>query len=368
MLWLLMLAGAAAAQNQNQKQNLSCVEVPQGVVCGTLLLMPRHEHLEFTTFWYWVYAAVGVVLVVVMAFGNGLVLAYSSIDPLRIEVMLRSGRRRQAELLRRVVLQRNWMLVTLLLVIAVASEALPLVLGKIVGDLGAILVSVVAVMFFGELLPQSLCAAHGVVIGTWLAWPTLLTMWLVAPLSYPLSRMLNRLLGPDELRMYSRAELAHLVALHRQHGILGADEERMIVGTLTLATRTVGTCMRPMQRVMRLRADDAVGRPLYEQLRCWGFTRLPVIDDSAPPGVWATQNCVPRVAGVLHVHEALNAAEGTPVRRLRLAAERTVDINDTLLAALQQIRTDRGNMLTVYDRDGMLRGIVTLRDVLASLL
>jgi metal transporter CNNM len=37
--------------------------------------------------------------------------------------------------------------------------------------IAAILVSVTAILFFGEIIPQAICARHGLAIGAFLAWP-----------------------------------------------------------------------------------------------------------------------------------------------------------------------------------------------------
>jgi len=51
----------------------------------------------------------------------------------------------------------HWLLVTLLLCNAAAMEALPLFLDKMMPGYLAIIVSVTAVLFFGEVIPQALC-------------------------------------------------------------------------------------------------------------------------------------------------------------------------------------------------------------------
>lgn len=48
--------------------------------------------------------------------------------------------------------------VTLLLCNAVAMEALPIFLDKIMSEVAAIIVSVTAVLFMGEIFPQAICS------------------------------------------------------------------------------------------------------------------------------------------------------------------------------------------------------------------
>lgn len=68
------------------------------------------------------------------------------------------------------VLQRgkHWVLVSLLLGNVIVNETLPIVLDQEVkGGWFAVLVSTTLIVIFGEVIPQSLCAKHGLSIGAW---------------------------------------------------------------------------------------------------------------------------------------------------------------------------------------------------------
>lgn len=62
---------------------------------------------------------------------------------------------------------RHWVLVSLLLGNVLVNETLPVFLDSISGGGGlwAILISAAAIVVFGEVLPQALCARHGLRIG-----------------------------------------------------------------------------------------------------------------------------------------------------------------------------------------------------------
>ena len=57
------------------------------------------------------------------------------------------------------------MLCTLLIGNAIAMEALPIFLDRMVGPIIAILLSVTCVLLFGEIIPQAVCSKYGVAIG-----------------------------------------------------------------------------------------------------------------------------------------------------------------------------------------------------------
>lgn len=56
------------------------------------------------------------------------------------------------------VVKPHWLLCTLLLCNAACMEALPLFLDRLLNPVGAILLSVTAILLFGEIIPQALCS------------------------------------------------------------------------------------------------------------------------------------------------------------------------------------------------------------------
>ena len=84
---------------------------------------------------------------------SGLTMGLLSLDILTLKVMRDGGtakEKRHAEKILPIVQRHHLLLVTLLLGNAAAVEAMPIFLDKISGPITAILVSVTAVLIFGE--------------------------------------------------------------------------------------------------------------------------------------------------------------------------------------------------------------------------
>merc|ERR1712151_789948 len=99
---------------------------------------------------------------------SGLTLGLLSMERLDLRVTMLSGNEKEkirAQKVETLLKHEHLLLVTLLLFNALAMEALPVVLGRIVPETYAILISVTAVLFFGEILPQAICKAFGLAIG-----------------------------------------------------------------------------------------------------------------------------------------------------------------------------------------------------------
>ena len=84
---------------------------------------------------------------------SGLTMGLLSLDIVSLEVLKRSGKPRQQKYAGRIinlVRQHHLLLVTLLLANAAAVESMPIFLDKITNEIVAILISVTAVLVFGE--------------------------------------------------------------------------------------------------------------------------------------------------------------------------------------------------------------------------
>jgi metal transporter CNNM len=78
-------------------------------------------------------------------------------------------------------------------------EALPLFLDKIVPEFLAIIISVVLVLLFGEIIPQAICTGpEQVRIAAMVAPLTKSLMWFTYPISYPIAKLLDYLLGEHD--------------------------------------------------------------------------------------------------------------------------------------------------------------------------
>lgn len=95
-----------------------------------------------------------------------------SLDLLSLKVLRSGGNAKQkkyAATILPIVERHHLLLVTLLLANAAAVEGMPIFLDRISNPIIAILVSVSAVLLFGEIIPQALCTRYGLAIGYYLS-------------------------------------------------------------------------------------------------------------------------------------------------------------------------------------------------------
>jgi hypothetical protein len=126
------------------------------------VLLPTHagEH-DLTPSQRIMFMTISVGLVIAAGLMSGLTLGLMSMDLVELEVLKRSGTAKEQKYsaaIYPIVSNQHFLLVTLLLCNACAMEALPLFLDRLADPVTAILISVTAVLVFGEVLPQAVCS------------------------------------------------------------------------------------------------------------------------------------------------------------------------------------------------------------------
>ncbi|MEW5303613.1 MAG: hypothetical protein WDW36_006288 [Sanguina aurantia] len=198
------------------------------------------------------YGVLCVFLVCTAGMMSGLTLGLMSLDMVDMEVLKRSGTPKEqqyAAAIMPVISNSHFLLVTLLLCNAAAMEALPIFLERLASPVVAILLSVTAVLFFGEIIPQAVCSKYGLAIGASLAWLVRIIMALCSPIAWPLGKLLDVLLGTEQHVLFRRKQLKALVDLHGEGGGMGGklseDEIKIITGALDLTSKVAYRSMTP---------------------------------------------------------------------------------------------------------------------------
>eukprot|EP00049_Salpingoeca_infusionum_P027013 m.29619 g.29619 ORF g.29619 m.29619 type:complete len:228 (-) comp9188_c0_seq2:1158-1841(-) len=150
-----------------------------------------------------------VLLIVCAGIFSGLTLGMLSLDSTHLQVLIEGGKpheQKYAKKIKPLVKRHHLLLVTLLLANAGVNETLPLFLDKLVPEYVAIIISVTAVLLFGEVIPQALCSKYGLAIGAFFSPFVWFCVVITFPLSYPLSKLLDVLLGTCSKRMQQAQE------------------------------------------------------------------------------------------------------------------------------------------------------------------
>ncbi|XP_075495647.1 DUF21 domain-containing protein At5g52790-like [Primulina tabacum] len=237
---------------------------------------------------FWVYLVISVNLVCFAGLMSGLTLGLMSLSLVDLEVLIKAGRpedRKNAEKIYPIVKNQHLLLCTLLIYNSLAMEALPIFLDALLpADWGAILISVTFILAFGEIIPQSVCSRYGLSIGARLSVLVRLLVLIVFPFSYPISKLLDLLLGKSHSALLRRAELKTLVDMHGNEagkgGELTHDETTIISGALDLTEKTARDAMTPLSKVFSLDLNAKFDNDTMDLIISSGHSRIPIYSGS----------------------------------------------------------------------------------------
>ncbi|CAK9865792.1 unnamed protein product [Sphagnum jensenii] len=243
------------------------------------------EEIAYGTPWWWIYAGISAALVLFAGIMSGLTLGLMSLGLMDLEVLQQSGteeEKKQAATILPVVKEQHQLLVTLLLCNAAAMEALPIFLDTMFNEVVAVILSVTFVLAFGEVIPQALCSRHGLAIGANFVWLVKILMVLCFPISYPVGKVLDYLLGHSESALFRRAQLKALVSIHGKEagrgGDLTHDETTIIQGALDMTEKTALDSMTPIESTFSLDIQSKLDWETLEKILARGHSRVPVYD------------------------------------------------------------------------------------------
>ena len=101
------------------------------------------------------------------------------------------------------------------------NNSLTIVLDSMTGGGGALAVvfATLAIVIFGEIIPQSICSRHGLAVGAYTIWLTKLFMLITFPLSFPISLILDKVLGQEMGTVYDKKKLIELLPVTDLDGL-----------------------------------------------------------------------------------------------------------------------------------------------------
>ena len=214
---------------------------------------------------------------------------------------------------------------------------------------------------FAEIVPKRLGLSNPEALAVMLSRPMMLVSLLASPLVSTLGffadiilRLFGRKRTPEDTM--SEDELRMMVDQGMASGVLHAAEHRMVHGALSLDLITAERLMTPSNRVVWLNLDDT-DEVNWRKVVASGHTWFPVFRGSPdrPLGV----------VSVKRLWANLSLAGSASIKDL-LTEPPTVPPQCTGTQLLEKFRKDKIHIALVTDEFGRVRGVVSLNDVLES--
>ncbi|KTF78922.1 hypothetical protein cypCar_00037497 [Cyprinus carpio] len=305
---------------------------------------------------------------------SGLNLGLMALDPMELRIVQNCGTEKEknyAKKIEPVRSQGNYLLCSLLLGNVLVNTTLTILLDDIAGSgLIAIVVSTIGIVIFGEIVPQAICSRHGLAVGANTILLTKFFMILTFPASYPVSKLLDHVLGQEIGTVYNREKLLEMLRVTDPYNDLVKEELNIIQGALELRTKTVEDVMTPLRDCFMIAADAILDFNTMSEIMESGYTRIPVYEG---------EKC--HIVDLLFVKDLafVDPDDCTPLKTITKFYSHPLHFvfNDTKLdAMLEEFKKGKSHLAIVQrvNNEGEgdpfyeVLGIVTLEDVIEEII
>ncbi len=304
---------------------------------------------------------IALVLISLSALFSGLTLGLFTFDPHTLKRRAELGDTQAAKIypLRQ---RGNLLLTTLLLGNVTVNTALAVYLGTLFESVAAGFIATAVIFVFGEITPQAIFSRHAMRLCA-LASPLVrLAIFVFYPVAWPISYILDMVLGNELPRMYSKNELMHIISEHEEseHSPIDADEERILHGALKFSHRKVSEVMTPLDAVAMFDCEQRLTRAFIEEAANLGYSRYPIY-----------QKRRANIIGILYTKDLLVEDEDIAVKDTEAAFERRflkVRAHQLLDEVLSRMLKQKRHLAVVYTTEDACVGVITLEDIIEEII
>ena len=223
------------------------------------------------------------VLLVLSGLFSGLNLGLMSLDPTELTIVQNSGSESERKLAKSIAPVRkrgNFLLCTLLLGNVLVNSTTTILLDDVGGGIVAVIASTVCIVIFGEIVPQAICSRHGLAVGAKTIWITKIFMIVTFPIAFPLSKLLDVILGDELGQVYNRKKLAELIKLGADKQDIKHEELNIIQGALQLTQKSAVDVMTAIDDVYMVEYSAILDFETMTDILHTGYTRVPVFEEN----------------------------------------------------------------------------------------
>lgn len=229
----------------------------------------------------WIQVFVICSLLILSGLFSGLNLGLMALDRTELQVIENCGtetEKKYARVISPLRKRGNYLLCSLLLGNVLVNSTLTILLDDLTSGIIAIVGSTISIVVFGEIIPQAICSRHGLAIGAKTVWVTKFFMLATFPLSFPISKILDCVLGEEIGNVYDRERLMEFIRVTKDYNKLENEEVNIISGALELKKKTVADVMTQIDDVFMMPYNAILNFETMSEIMKQGYSRIPVYD------------------------------------------------------------------------------------------
>uniref|UniRef100_T1IIQ4 CNNM transmembrane domain-containing protein n=1 Tax=Strigamia maritima TaxID=126957 RepID=T1IIQ4_STRMM len=304
---------------------------------------------------------------------SGLNLGLMALDRTELKIVQNCGTDKEKSYAKSILPVRkmgNYLLCSLLLGNVMVNSTLTILLDNLTSGLVAVIAATLGIVLFGEIVPQAICSRHGLAVGARTIYVTKLFMLLTFPLSFPISKLLDVILGEEIGNVYNRDRLKELLKVTNEYHDLEKDEVNIISGALELRKKTVAEVMTKLDDVYMVPYDAILDFETMSDIMKQGYTRIPVYDGE-----------VANIMSLLNIKDLafVDPDDNTPLKTLCQFYNHPTNYvfeDTTLDIMLNEFKKGRSHMAFVQQVNSEgegdpfyeVVGVVTLEDVIEEII
>jgi metal transporter CNNM len=182
------------------------------------------------------------------------------------------------------------------------------------------------------------------------------------PLLSPLAKLF-RPCGPAHTGLYEKRDVMEFIKQQKdQHDNRVSESDLLIAfNAMQFGDKQVGQVMTPRRKVKLVSGDELAGPVLADELHKTGFSRFPVVKDSA-------KAASPKIIGTLYLNQLIGYDGNAKVKDLANKDVFFINEDNSLLQALDAFLKTHHHLLIVVNSFEEVVGVLSLEDVLEQIL
>jgi len=244
----------------------------------------------------------------------------------------------------------------------------------VVGNIFSLVLPTCLIVVFGEIVPQSACSRYALRVGALTLPLTYLFMVVCFPVAWPISIVLDKLLGAEPAHSHTRKSLLVLLRLNAQEPDSDITQEdlKIVGGALEYKDHPISKVMTPLNSVFALPDTAVMDHETILDILQHGHTRIPVFHETRD-NIIAIFMCKD-ILGIdfnhkMPITEVLDSFEAN--RRIR-RVQQTMKLNEAFTVCkkerLHLLIVEDEQVATTSDTASRTVGIVTVEDIIEDII